>query len=697
MELVCEECRDWPPPKRRVFVNYNNSLRIKREYKQRQARLAGAASDQSVCETDTDVPLDEPSVPVQNVHFDALGQQQCLVSEEVVVSAGPSTEAAPSDLLLLPAGDSLDKLALSIFSRLSNLQSARGPQPPVQSQSVASGISQQGVILPNVCQPSVQSHSAGSGISQQGVILPNVCQPSVQSHSAGSGISQPGVILPNVCQPVFADTEFAGVAAPPPLFPNPVQPVFRLPTAPISGETPHRPIASDQGIQHLQEALASTRQAIFSLRTSSVRPHQSLLDSASSLARNLEDARLSSLRLGVSSSAKPTPTQAGPARPEFDPAVPGPSRRRSFDSPQRSSGHSSRQGSDTPPRKRRRLSGDSSEDEDPSSQNRQQRDDQQDEEDNFRPASLDLLLNYITKKFPAASQPLVQPSSKRFHVMESAGLVDESSQQSSNLTWFGHMRSACDSAQRKFESKGSEGKSLSSMLTSVSRTERVSDSPCQGRAVKVNSQVFDLMSSRPSESRSVPLSVREAATLETALRGVMESYNFQLWTVTALFRFLGDSGCCPMDDPLLDQFQRSFSRGAENVAAALASTTAFVTAKRRESFLSHMFPSVTDAQKRKLLSDPLFDQKDLFAPAFLEAAREVAMDFSLYRGAQSHPSTSSGSNQRRQFNSSTPRGRHNSSPRSTSQRSPASSSSSGRFQQKKKSSDPPKKRGGFRR
>ena len=143
--------------------------------------------------------------------------------------------------------------------------------------------------------------------------------------------------------------------------------------------------------------------------------------------------------------------------------------------------------------------------------------------------------------------------------------------------------------------------------------------------------------------------MREAATLETALRGVIESYNFQLWTVTALFRLLGNSGCCPMDDPLLDQFQRSFSRGAENVAAALASTTAFVTAKRRESFLSHTFPSVTDAQKRKLLSDPLFDQKDLFAPASIEAAHEAARDFSLYRGAQSRPSTSSGSNQRRQL------------------------------------------------
>ena len=297
----------------------------------------------------------------------------------------------------------------------------------------------------------------------------------------------------------------------------------------------------------------------------------------------------------------------------------------------------------------------------------------------------------------SASKPLVQPSSKRFHVMEAAGLVDESSQQSSNLAWFGHMRNTCDSAQTKFEAKILEGRSLSSLLPSVSRTERVSDSPCQGKAVKVNSQVYDLMSSKPSESRSIPLSVKEAAGLETTLRGVMESYNFQLWTVTALFRFLGDSGCCSMDDPLLDQFQRSFSRGAENVAAAMASATAFVTTKRRESFLSHMVPSVTDAQKRKLLSDPIFDQKDLFAPASIEAAREAARDVSLYRGAQSRPSTSSGLTQRRPFSSSSSsRGRPRSSPLSTPQQSPASSSSRC-FQPKKKSSDPPKNRGGFRR
>ena len=116
----------------------------------------------------------------------------------------------------------------------------------------------------------------------------------------------------------------------------------------------------------------------------------------------------------------------------------------------------------------------------------------------------------------------------------------------------------------------------------------MSDSPCQGKGLKVNSQVYNLMSSKPSDSRSVPLSVREATVLETTLRSTMESYNFQLWTMTALFRFLGESGHFNLDDPLLDQFQRSFSRGTENVAAGMASAVAFVTTKRRESFLSHM-------------------------------------------------------------------------------------------------------------
>ena len=363
--------------------------------------------------------------------------------------------------LSLTTGEGIDKVVLSLLARITDLEATRGLQPPVQNQQITNENNQQAVISPNVCQPAVQSQSTGSNLSQQGVILPNVCQPSVENQSIGSAInqqsfilpnvcqpsaqtgseiSQQRLILPNVCQPIFTNAEAAGVSAPPPLFLNPVQPVFRLPATPVSGDSLQRNIANEESIQALEEALASTQRAIASSRDKGLRPHQSLLDSAESLAKNLNDARLSS-RLGESSSAKPkttrrtAATQESHSRPEFDFAVPGPSKRRSDDSPHRLSDYSSRRESRSSPHKRSRHSGNSSEEVD-SYQNRQQRDDQQDEEDNFRPASLDLLLKYITTKFPVASQPLIQPSSKRFHVMECACVVDESSQQSSNLPWF---------------------------------------------------------------------------------------------------------------------------------------------------------------------------------------------------------------------------------------------------------------------
>ena len=221
-------------------------------------------------------------------------------------------------------------------------------------------------------------------------------------------------------------------------------------------------------------------------------------------------------------------------------------------------------------------------------------------------------------KFPVAPKPLAQPSTRRFHVFRAVGFVQESSQRSSNISWFDHVQFACASTQSKFETRIYEGKSLSSIMPSVSKVMKVSHLACQEWELKVNSQRYDLMSSKPSDTRSVPMSVRDAAVLERTLRSALESYNFQLRTMAALF-------------PLFWRL-RPDSPGA----------VAFVTTRRGESFLSHMVPSVTEAQKRSLLSDPVFQQEDLFAHATLDAARHAARDVSLYKGVQSRPSTPSG-------------------------------------------------------
>ena len=80
LDIHCDECRDWPVSKRKVFVNYNRGLKARRDSKsRRKARLSGTtrSSDHSAY----DMPLvDEPSVPVQNIELESVVSQECVVS-----------------------------------------------------------------------------------------------------------------------------------------------------------------------------------------------------------------------------------------------------------------------------------------------------------------------------------------------------------------------------------------------------------------------------------------------------------------------------------------------------------------------------------------------------------------------------------------------------------------------------------------
>ena len=143
--------------------------------------------------------------------------------------------------------------------------------------------------------------------------------------------------------------------------------------------------------------------------------------------------------------------------------------------------------------------------------------------------------------------------------------VQESSQRSSNISWFDYVQFACASTQSQFEPRFYEGKSFSSIMPSISKVMKVYHSSCQEWGLKVISQRYDLMSSRPSDTRSVPIPVGDAAVLEKTLRSALESYAFQLRTLTALFRFSSDSARFPWNCGLCgDKKRRTFpqSHGA---------------------------------------------------------------------------------------------------------------------------------------
>ena len=74
-----------------------------------------------------------------------------------------------------------------------------------------------------------------------------------------------------------------------------------------------------------------------------------------------------------------------------------------------------------------------------------------------------------------------------------------------------------------------------------------------------------------------------------------------------------------------DGFIHNFWRLGPDSPGAVA----FVATWRGRFFLCHMAPPVPTDQKRNLLSDPVFHQEDLFAPATLDAAQHAARDVSL--------------------------------------------------------------------
>ena len=190
--------------------------------------------------------------------------------------------------------------------------------------------------------------------------------------------------------------------------------------------------------------------------------------------------------------------------------------------------------------------------------------------------------------------------------------------------------------------------------------------------MKPNPDVLDLLRNRVPDNRHVPLSLKEAAALERSLRSGLESHNFLTWSVVALIRSLHEKKLLPKDDPVISQLQKSFSKACGNVASCMTSSAAFVTLKRRQLLLSHVVPSVSDTQKRNLLSDPFFQTGSLFSAASVEAARFAARDLSLFKPHLKASSSTTTSRRPAYSSSSAQRGPGRSSSRQSSAQRPSS-------------------------
>ena len=318
------------------------------------------------------------------------------------------------------------------------------------------------------------------------------------------------------------------------------------------------------------------------------------------------------------------------------------------------------------------------------------------------PATVKAMVEFIRTNFPDAIASPAQKSSRSFDVSASVGVTDPATPSGSLLGWSQVMSDSFSDTQKKISQRIQEGRACHTLLPSLHRLEKVANSPTQGKELTANPDVLDLLKNKVPDFRHLPISVKEGIALERTLRSVMESHSFLTWSVMGVLKSLHLKSLLPKDDPVISQLQKSFSKACSNVASGMTTSAAFLTMKRRQLLLSHVVPSVSEAQKRNLLSDPFFQTSSLFDASSVESARSAARDMSLFKPRLKASTSSSQARRQGPSSSSSRRGsaRQFSGPLLSQRASSAfrqQSVKKGDARFHKKSSGTPQKRGGFRK
>ena len=198
------------------------------------------------------------------------------------------------------------------------------------------------------------------------------------------------------------------------------------------------------------------------------------------------------------------------------------------------------------------------------------------------PAPVKAMIDYILQSFPEATASPAHPSSRSFDLSASAGVTDAATPSGSLLAWCHAMLDAFSDTQKRFSQRIKDGRVCHSLLLTLHRFERVSNSPTQGKELKANPDILDLLRNKVPDFRYLPISIKEGIAIERSLRSCLESHNFLTWSVMAFIRSLHEKKLLPKDDPVISQLLKSLSKVCGSVASASSSNAPFVTLKRRQ-------------------------------------------------------------------------------------------------------------------
>ena len=235
------------------------------------------------------------------------------------------------------------------------------------------------------------------------------------------------------------------------------------------------------------------------------------------------------MRMGVASRGSPSPMRMGFAsRGSPSPKRMGFASRDSL-SPQRQCFASRDSASPRHQHSSRASSGDDSFERPPSrsstSPSSPSKDDKEADESSL-PAPVKAMIDFILKSFPDAQESPSLPSLRSFDLSAYAVVTDAAIPSGSLLAWCHAMSDAFSDTQQRFAHRIKDGRVCHTLLPTLNKFEKVSNSPTQGRELKADPDLLDLLRNSVPDSSLVPMSLKETVAVERSLRSGLESHNF---------------------------------------------------------------------------------------------------------------------------------------------------------------------------
>ena len=118
------------------------------------------------------------------------------------------------------------------------------------------------------------------------------------------------------------------------------------------------------------------------------------------------------------------------------------------------------------------------------------------------------MVDFILQTFPESQASPSHPSSRSFDLSATVGVAEVAIPPGSLSSWPHALSDSFTETQERFARRIKDGKACHTLLPTLNKFERVSNSPTQGKELKANPNILDLLRNKVPDSRYVPLSLK---------------------------------------------------------------------------------------------------------------------------------------------------------------------------------------------